>query len=464
MTEAIQAELFEFSDEDGAGSAQPEAVADAAPRVLSPNRAQVQLRACDLEALIPAEHRVRLVWAWVEQADMSPLYARIRSREGSGGRPPIAPEILFALWLYATLEGVGSARYLARLSDEHDAYRWICGGVRVNYHTLSDFRARHEEVFDQLLGESVAVLLAEGLVSLKRVSQDGVRIRASAGSASFRRGERLERCLEEAKAQIEHLKQQPESDSGAGVRRRKAARERAARERKTRVEQALKRLPQLVEIKEKQAKRHKKDKRPDAARVSTTDPEATNMKMADGGVRPAYNGQFAVDTDTQVVVGVDAACEGSDSGQMNPMLEQLEKRYDRVPEEYLVDGGFASHGQIDQADERTTVYAPVPKSRHPETDPHAPKKGDSEAVKRWRARMAEASAKAIYKERASTVECVNALVRERGLTRLRVRGRKKVRATLLLHALAHNFMRTLALAPQLLNQGTVAPGATATAT
>ena len=458
MTDQIQAELFEDEPGLGEASGRVEVPLAGVARVLLPNRVQLELRACDLESLLPEGHRARLVWAWVERADLSALYAGIRAVEGGSGRTAIAPEILFALWLYATLEGVGSARALARLTQEHDAYRWICGGVSVNYHTLSDFRSAHGEAFDGLLTDSVAVLLAEGVVSLKRVAQDGIRVRASAGAASFRRGATLEECLEQAREQVERLKGQSDDDPGAVSRRQQAARERAARERQERVERALKRLPEMAEIKAKQGKSR------DQARVSTTDAEATVMKMADGGYRPAYNGQFASDTETQVVVGVEAACVGTDMAQLTPMVEQVETRYGQNPQEWLVDGGYPAHEQIDQAAEHTTVYAPVPKAKDPDTDPHAPKEGDSEAVGAWRERMGTDEAKEIYKERAATAECVNAQARERGLTRLRVRGTAKVRCVLLLHALAHNLMRTLALAPHLLGYGRGASAEPAMAT
>jgi transposase len=163
----------------------------------------VEWRASDLESLLPEGHRARMVWAYVEQADLSRIYAGIKAVEGGSGRTPIAPEILFALWLYATGEaprkrlgeGVGSARAIARLTQDHDAYRWIGGGVQVNYHTVSDFRAEHEAVFDGLLTDSVAALLAVGAVKLKRVAQDGMRVRVSAGASSFRRRGTLEHCL-----------------------------------------------------------------------------------------------------------------------------------------------------------------------------------------------------------------------------------------------------------------------------
>ncbi|AFL72839.1 transposase [Thiocystis violascens DSM 198] len=270
-----------------------------------------------------------------------------------------APEILFALWLYATLEGVGSARAVARLTQEHDAYRWICGGVQVNDHTLSDFRTAHGEVLDALLTDSVAALLAVGAVTLKRVAQDGIRIRASAGAASFRRGETLERCLEAAQAQVEALKRQCEDDPGATTRRQQAARERAARERQERIEQALTRLPQMAEIKTKQGKKA------EAARVSTTDAEATVMTMADGGYRPADNGQFVSDTASHVVVGVEAATAGTDMAQLTPMIEQVNERYGQAPDEWLVDGGYPAHEQLEQAAASTVVYAPRRKTRRP---------------------------------------------------------------------------------------------------
>ncbi|MGH8522917.1 MAG: transposase, partial [Gammaproteobacteria bacterium] len=360
----------------------------------------------------------------------------------------IAPEILFALWLYATLDGVGSARAIARLTQEHDAYRWICGGVQVNHHTLSDFRIDQGEALDGLLTDSLAALLSVGAVKLKRVAQDGMRVRASAGAASFRRKPSLEKCLEEARCQVATLKQQIDGDPGALTRRQQAGRERVVRERQERIEKALERLPELARIKQKQGKK------PEDARASSTDAEATVMKMGDGGFRPAYNAQYATDSASQVIVGVEVVTEGHDQGQLAPMVEQVTERCGQSPEEWLVDGGYPGHEQLDAVAEQTEVYAPVPKPKDEATDPHAPKPGDSEAVAEWRERMGTEEAKTIYKDRAATAECVNAQARQRGLTQFRVRGLAKVKCVVLLFALAHNLMRMLALAPELVGIGT----------
>ena len=439
MTEQSQPMLFDEQAAPVPEVAQAQAVAVAVARVLMPNRTQLELRACDLESLLPEGHRARLVWAWVERADLSGMYAGIRAVEGGSGRSAIAPEILFALWLYATLEGVGSARALARLTQAHDAYRWICGGVSVNYHTLSDFRSAHGEALDGLLSDSVAALLSVGAVSLKRVAQDGTRVRASAGAASFRRGATLEACLQEARTQVECLKRQIDEDPGALTRRQQAARERAVRERQERLERALARLPEMAEIKAKQGKPR------EAARVSTTDAEATVMKMADGGYRPAYNLQFATDAGAQVIVGVDASNAGTDHGQLAPMVAQIEARHQQPPAATLVDGGFATKEDIAAVSDRTTVYAPVQKPKTATRNPHEPLPTDTPAVAAWRQRMGTPEAQTIYKDRAATAECVNAQARNRGLRQLGVRGLAKVRTLALWYAVAHNLARAIAL-------------------
>ncbi len=414
--------------------------AQAEPRLERPNRAQVELRPVDLEGLLPADHRARVVWEFVEGLDLTALYAEIKAVEGHAGRPTIDPAILMALWLYATVDGVGSARAVARLCEEHDAYRWICGGVSVNYHTLADFRVGHGEYLDHVLTTSVAALMAEGLVTVTRVAQDGVRVRASAGAASFRRKPRLEAYLAGAEAHVAALRQELRDDPGATTRRQAAARQRAAAERRERVAKALAQWP-AVEAKKKASEREK-------ARASTTDPDARVMKMADGGFRPAFNAQLATDTAAQVIVGVDVSDAGSDLGQLAPMVAQVQGRYGQAPAELLVDGGFVKHADliaVARPEIGCTVYAPVLEPHDPSRDPYQPRPGDPAVIAAWRHRMGTEAAKTIYKERAATSECVNALARNRGLQRFLVRGLTKVKAVVLWFALAHNLMRAVRL-------------------
>jgi transposase len=461
-TELAKAGLFEDMPEPSQAQVQ-RAQAEAArkrgqgsPRLLEPKRSQIELRASDLESLLREDHRARLVWGYVVRQDLSKLIEAVKARGSNAGRAAIDPRILFALWLYATLDGVGSGRELARLSLEHDAYRWICGGVSVNYHAINDFRAGNEALMDELLTDNVAALAAVGAISLERVAQDGMRVRADAGAASFRRQASLDEHLSQARELVQTIKTQAQADPGLAKRQAQAARLRAAQEREERIRAALEQLPEVAAAKKRNGAKA------EDARASTTDADARVMKMGDGGFRPAYNVQVATTCEEQVIVGMDVVNAGSDMAQLAPMVEQVEQRLGRSPDEWLVDGGFPAHEQIDAVAHKTEVYAPVPEPRakkdqqgnEAQQDKHQPKPDDTEAVAQWRARMASDEAKEIYKQRAATAECVNAQARNRGLLRMPVRGLSKVRCVVGLFVLAHNLMRMAALAPQLIGWGT----------
>jgi transposase len=431
----VQGTFFEVSQQESRKAETP--LGEASPRFRCPEREQVIWRPCSLDALLPSDHKARLVWLIVTQLNLKPLEAQVRAVEGEVGRDATPPQLLMAVWLLATLEGIGSARELSRRCQRDIAYQWICGGVTLNYHTLSDFRTAHPELLDELLTQSVAALIHEGLVTMERVAQDGMKVRASAGSSSFRRRGTLEQCLTAAKQQVEVLRQEVHEAPGKDNRRRQAARERAAEERQERVRKALE---QVAEVEAK-----KKAKERETARASTTDPEARVMKMPGGGFRPAYNAQMSTDTASQIITSVEVTNNGSDQGQLAPMVQQHQERYGQTPQEMLVDGGFVKQQDIVELSPRTKVYAPVMESKSQDRDPHTPRDDDPPAVAEWRQRMATPEAKAIYKERAATAECVNALARNRGLYQIRTRGLRKAKAILLWYALAHNLMRAVAL-------------------
>ncbi len=410
-------------------------------RLRQAERAQIAWGRIDLDAMLPEGHAARGIWAVVERLDLTPLYAQIAARDDLAGAAAIDPKILLALWVFATSEGEGSAREIWRLTGLHDAYRWLCGGVLVGYHTLSDFRSHQGAVVDGLISQVLALLLQQDLVDLHRVAQDGTRVRASAGASSFRREQTLEALMEQARMHLEAVTR--EAADPAISARRAAARKRGALDRLARLEAALQQVPEVRETKQR---RGAKDA---TVRVSTTDPEARVMKMGDGGFRPAFNVQFATTTDAaRVIVGVDVTNRGSDMGQATPMLEQIHERTGVRPAEILVDGGYTQHEGIDQAAARgATFYAPVPKPRLGDArDPHAPRDTDSAAVAAWRQRMATAEAKTIYKQRAATAETVNADAKaHRGLDALSVRGREKTLGSACLFALTYNILRLITL-------------------
>ena len=425
----------------------PQAAEDmgGAPRMREPKRDQIELRATDLDSLIGQDDPVRMIWAYVEPLDLSELEGRVKAREHTPGHPPISPRLMLALWLYATSQGVGSARALARLCESHDAYRWLCGGVSVNYHTLADFRVGCADLLDRLLAEHLAALAKAKLIDFDTLAQDGVRIRASAGASSFRREATLDRHLAAAQAVVDELKREVDAGSDASNQRIKAAKERAVRERGERVKAAQKALDEIKQQRKEREQKRSNGKPPKEPRASTTDPQARVMKMADGGFRPGYNVQVASVAGEQIVVAVEVCNTGSDRGLMRPMLDRLGQRIGHFPARHLADGGFCSAEDIEWAhDNGIEVYCPPTKSKHG-TDPCLPRRGDGAGVLAWRARMGSEAGKAQYKPR-SICECIHARWRNWDLRQLVVRGIEKVRAVVLLHALTNNILQGRRLA------------------
>ena len=409
-------------------------------RTKRPERTQVEMQLLSLDQLVDADHRVRVVWQYVESLDLTELYEPIKATVDHVGRDPIDPQILFALWLFATLEGITSARKITELTTRDIPYMWICGGVSVNHHRVSDFRTQHGELLERVLTDSIAVLLHNELITLDTIAQDGMRVRASAGSGSFRTQKGLEKARETAQAYVDELNENA-SDPTESDRRRTASQKRAAREKLERIEQAQ---FEMEDMQEKYKKRSSSEKRSEP-RASTTDPESRRMKMGDNGTRPAMNVQFASDGDTQMVVSVDATSQGSDNGLMKPRYEDVCERYEVPPKDYLVDGGFSKNEDITHVERSgTEVLAPLyaeEKQLNEGKDPYAGRAGESREMTAHRARMGTPEGKEKYKRRSAIAEFPNADCRNRNLTQFRVRGLIKAKAQTLWHVLAFNLLR-----------------------
>jgi len=411
---------------------------EGAARTVEANREQMRMAIFDLEQMLPQEHQARAVWAYVERLNLSKFYDAIRSREGKAGRPAVDPRIYLALWIEATLDGVGSSRKVAHLCQYHLAYQWICGGVPINYHSLSDFRNVATDLLKGLLKQSVERLMVAGVVQIKQVSQDGMKVRAAAGASSFRTRSKLEQL---ARQQVETLAREIEDDGGASDTRDQRERADADQDRNERITRALEQMDEA-----EARKRSKNGKKKTEARTSTTDPEARVMKMPDGGYRPAFNVHIATDVKTMVVLAVEVNNEGTDLHAMLPLAEQIEADYGVCPDQWLADGGCTSVENIEKMSKRgCKVIAPVRQRTNPNRKPSDPRPGDSEAILEWRSRMETEQAKETYKRRGATSECVNAHFRNQGLLRFLVRGAKKALAVALMHAIASNMRREWAL-------------------
>jgi transposase len=407
----------------------------AKPRLKVAIRNQVEIMTKSIDECLPDDHKVRDVWDYVKQLDLSQILGKIKSVESNPGAPAIDPHILMALWLYAFIEGIISAKMINRYCSEHIAFKWLCGGVSVNEHTISDFRTKHGDAFDDLLTQSIGVMSHQGLVQIGRIAQDGMKVEAHAGKSSFRRGKTLKKHLKEAENYVKTLKKELVENPGAISAKQAAAKKRAAEVKVQKTKQALRELEILQEQKRAAAKKKgrsftEEDKQ--NVRASKTDPEARVMKMPNSGFAPAYNVQFATDTASKLILGVTAVQAGHDYGQLNPMKKQVEKRLGHAIPEILADPGFLEYEDVNEVSQTSRVYIPC--------DTVKEDNKRFESVREMKKLMETAEAKAIYKERAATAEFVNARVRTRGLTQLLVSGLAKVQVVATLFAIGQNML------------------------
>jgi transposase len=401
--------------------------------------------------LVVDDHPVRAVWSFVEGLDLGWFYDRIKARGETPGRPATDPRILLALWLYATADGIGSARALDRLCMHHTIYRWICGGVGVNHTMLSAFRLDSGEFLDGLLTRSLAALMEEGLITLDEVITDGTKIRAAASRSSMRRRETLTELEAKARTRVAELKQELEVDSVAGERRLSKRRLSAAEDRARRVAAALAKRPATADVEKDQTEGKespdggKSGKKPQEERVSTTDPDAPLMRMADGAVRPAYNVQ--VTSACGFVVAIEPMERRNDRGLAPAMVAQIERRCGKPPSRLLADvGAMTAADIVGFADTHPAmqVFSPPPACKEtskPESKARYERNraAEPQCLRDWRARMESEVGQAIYKRRSNT-EHVHARMKNRGFGRMVVRGLRKVHIVCMLHAIAHNLI------------------------
>jgi transposase len=395
-----------------------------------------------LDEQLPDDHVVRLLWEYVGRLDLQAFQRPAKAVEGQPGAPLLPPELLFALWLFASIEGIGSARQLAQRCTRDLPYQWLCGGQAVNYHSLADFYATHGEALHAAFIEHIAALRQQQLVTLRQTTLDGRKVLARASKDHYHRAATLQRHLDEAAAHLADVQRQRDPTASAG---QAAARQRAARERHARLQRAL----DVVHARQEQRRQaSRQSSPPEEARANETDPDAAKMKMPDGGYRQAYNVETVTDVDSGLIVTVAVTNQGSDNGQLGPVLGQLHQEQQAWPQAVLADSGFVDQEDVRRLEEQQVQVLMPPKNEKVEQragrDPYARKRRDSDAVAGWRARMGQGAAQQQYRRRAPVAEGVHAQQANRGWRRFRLRGLGKARVEAVWQAWAHNVVRLLA--------------------
>lgn len=411
-------------------------------------RNQYEFQSFCLDDLIPDDHKARNVWDFVTNMDLSACFSEIMSTHGGSGRSSTDPKIILTLWIYTIMDGNCSARKLEELCQNHNVYKWICGGVSVNRTTLAEFRSTNPRKFDQLLTKCLAVMIKSDLITDSDFSQDGTRVKANAGLSSYRREDTLNELEAKLTRYIENLKKEEKSTPDAYEKRKVAQKERFASEKKKRVLAALANLQQARCEKIINGKRsHNQVTETDLkeVRASTTDPEVRKMRMGDSGYRLAYNVQFATGLNSRVIYGVDVV-NTLDPGTAPRLMAQVEERLRSINlgkiKNWIADAAYsAKRDIITVAGLFPDCFYYAPPKPQKGIDPKKHLARDCQYLKKWRDSIGTDQTKEIYKKRCSTAEFSNMHVKNAALKAFSVRGFVKVKGMALLHAIAMNISR-----------------------
>jgi Transposase DDE domain/Transposase domain (DUF772) len=421
-------------------------------RIIGPDRTQLRWDVVNLDSQLPDNHRARPVWAFMEGLDLGAFYDRIKARDAVAGRPATDPRVVLAVWLYATLEGIGSARAIDRLCQQHAAYRWLCGGAPIKSRSAGDVSARQCDVVGSPADPE------RDRADRRKAGQPGgagdrrdqeptlakAGVRAWAGRGSMSKRKRLESIQKAVAERVAELKSELDKDPGEPERRRQRRALQAAEERAQRVKRAQQKLVELVQEQAARAKTHAKEEAEKGEpKVSVSDPEVRAMRLADGAVAPAWNVRVA--TASGFIMAIDPTDRRKDSGLAPGLIEKIAERCGRAPQRLLADTTAMSREDIVKLAERypdITVYSPLSPERTDVTPETLRKRRwirrhEPPAVQAGRARMASEEGQQTYRRRKLT-ERAHGIIKNRGMSRFLVHGREKVRAVCVLQALALN--------------------------
>jgi transposase len=416
-------------------------------------RTQYEFYSRCLDELVPEDHKVRQVWDFVSNMDLSACFLDIYTFRDYVGRSKIDPKILLTLWIYSILDGNSSSRKLEELCLNHDVYKWICGGVSVSRTTLAEFRSINPRKFDDLLTKCLAVMVKHNLLSDSDFSQDGTRVKANAGYNSFRSEDSLKDLEAQVAKYIDELKDEEKSSDNPYEKRKLAEKLRRADEKKNRIKAALENIEEARCAKIINGTRNNnKPTEEDLVKVraSTTDPDVRKMKMGDGGFRLAYNVQFGTGLDSRVIYGVEVV-KTNDPGTPPRLMNQVQERLKKLNiveglKNWIADSAYSSKIDIKTAANlfpKCFYFAPAKPQKG--IDPKVHLKTDCDDLRAWRDSIGSDYVKEIYKKRCSTAEFSNMHVKNQALKEFSVRGLVKVRGMAVLHAIAQNISRSFDL-------------------
>jgi transposase len=303
--------------------------------------------------LVPQDHAVRVIDAFVDSLDLARLgFSKVEAE--ATGRPPYAPGDLLKLYVYGVQNQVRSSRRLQREAERNVEVLWLIDRVRPSYKTIADFRKDHAEAIVGVCRAFTQFCRRQALFGGEVVAVDGTKIAAAASRKKVVTPQTLAKQMEALDRKIgRHLAAMDAAD----VQEEQEAAEPMD------VKAALEALKERREEIKRQAEELAKE---GLSQRVIGEAEARLMRTAHHGHQVAYNAQLAVDAKHNLVAAFDLTSEGNDQALLYPMAEQAKEALgvDRLT--VVADTGYSNgeHAELCQA-AKIDAIVPRPETVNP---------------------------------------------------------------------------------------------------
>lgn len=301
---------------------------------------QIFLFPPSLKELIDEKHPAHVINDLIEALDLTV----IKKCYGPMGQPAYHPGLMLKVILYGYTVGIFSARKLARACVENLAFQYLAGLQKPAFKTFIEFRSRHRDDLREVFVQTVKLAQKLGLAKMGQVALDGSKITANTSKHKAMSYGRMKEEEKRLKGEIESLlkkgeaiDEQENQELGADEDGYSLKDELARREsRLEKIREAK------VALEEREKREQPEEPIDNKKQISFADKEARCFAKKGEGTRYVYNGQAAVDMESQVIVENHIENTVSDAGAVWPMLENMKQEIGEKPEKLVMDSGYAN--------------------------------------------------------------------------------------------------------------------------
>lgn len=320
------------------------------------SRGQGALFPVVLDDLVPEDHAVRVIDAFVAGLDLTRL-GFARAEPAATGRPPYDPADLLKLYLYGYLNQVRSSRRLERECSRNVEVMWLLNRLVPDHKTVADFRRVNAQPFKAVCRSFVRFCADAKLIGGQWVAIDGSKFQAVASRRSVVTAAQLESELKHIDSQVqrylEALDVSDESEADDPPANAQALRAALMQLRQRRADVASTKAI-LAQLREKQH--------------VVGEPEAKLMKTNEGKA-VAYNVQTAVDAKNKLVVHHEVTSEFNEQRSLLPLASAAKQALGVERLNVVADAGYSNGQQAKQCEDAgITPYVPTRRATNNQDD------------------------------------------------------------------------------------------------